>query len=285
MKLKRLLSASILLAALALAASAQTKPVTVREGDAMRGHVKSVRVERVLYVRLGGKLSEGPRRHVATSTYTPDGKRQEQESYAPDGAVLSRRVFVYDDAGNEIEHSLFDGKGDLQMRFVRRPAEGERLVYNGDGSLRERRVVNKSPDGMVIELKVYDGEGALTERSETKKEGGLAVVRVYGPDGVLKRSGERGPGAAGGHQTVEQSYNPDGTVFGRKVWAVTHASSAMVERTSVNEGHNPGPRKTRETREYDSRKNLSKIVNHVWNEATNEYEPVAVTYYIVTYYR
>jgi len=273
-----------LLACLAGAAAAQGKAVEIREGDAMRGPVKSVRVERAHYDRVGGQLVEGARRLVATSTYTPDGKRQEQENYAPSGVVSGRRVFVYDDAGNEIEHSLFDGKGDLQMRFVRRPAEGERLVYNGDGSLRERRVVTKSPDGMVIELRVYDGGGALSERSETRMEGGVAVVKVYGPDGVLKRSGERGPGPAGGRQMVEQSYNPDGTVFGRRVSAVTHASSEMVERVSVNDGHNPGPRKTRETREYDSRKNLSKMVNSIWNEATNEFEPKVVTYYTVTYY-
>jgi len=273
-----------LLAYLAGAAAAQQKPVTVREGDIMRGPVRSVRVEHAQYVRVGGELSEGPRRHVATSTYTPDGKRQEQERYAPDGAVSGRRVFVYDDAGNEIEHSLYDGKGKLQMKFVRRPAEGERLVYKGDGSLRERRVVSRSPDGTVVEQKVYDGEGALVERSESKMEGVVGIVKVYGPDGVLKRSGEHGPGAAGGHQTVEQSYNPDGTVFGRRVSAVTHAGSAALERVTDNDGHNPGPRRTRETRELDSRKNLSKVVKSVWNEQTGEFEPKVVTYYAVSYY-
>ncbi len=284
MKLKGLLSASLLLACFAAAGQAQERSVLRREGDAFRGPVRSVRVERVQYGRVGGEPAEGARRLVAVSTYAPDGRRREQESYAPGGAVMSRRVFVYDDAGNEIEHTLSDGRGEVQTRYVRRPAEGERLVYNGDGSLRERRVVTRSPGGGV-EQRVYDGEGALRERAETKTAGGVAVVKVYGPDGVLKRSIENGPGAGPGlRHSVQQSYNPDGTVYGRRVSDFAADASGMEMRAD-NDGYNPGPKRTRETREFDSRKNLSRITRHVWNEATNDYELSEVTYYTVTYYR
>lgn len=280
MKLKSLLPASLLLACLAVAGQAQQRPVHSRQGDAMRGHVKSVRIERARYERLGGELVEGPRRLVAVSTYAPDGKRQEQESYAPDGSLRLRRVSVYDDAGNEIEHSVFDGKGQLQTRVVVRPAEGERLTYDGDGSLRERRVEVKTSDG--IEERAYDGDGALKERSVLAREGGVSVMKTYKPDGTLKRSGEHG--ASGARRTVYQTYNPDGTVSGRRVSDFATDASAMEIRAD-NDGYNPGPRKTRETREFDSRRNLSRLTSYVWNEATGEYEPSSVTYYTVTYYR
>jgi hypothetical protein len=284
MRLKGLLSASLMLACLAGAAAAQQGTVESREGDIFRGPVKSVRVERVTYGRGSGGRLEGPRRLVAASTYAPDGKRQEQESYAPDGAVSSTRVFVYDDAGREVEHTVFDGKGNVQGRYVRRSAEGDRLIYNGDGTLRERRVVNRSPDGL-IELRVYDGDGALRERAETKAEGGVSVTRTYAPDGTLKRSAERAPGSGPGQsRSVEQGYNPDGTVFGRRVSDFSAGEGAMAI-SADNDGYNPGPKKTRETREFDSRKNLSRLTRYVWNEAANDYEVSSVTYYTVTYYR
>lgn len=284
MKLKSLLAASLLLASLAGAAAAQQGSVERREGDIFRGPVKSVRIEHVRYERIGGELVEGARRLVHADTYAPDGRRKEQESYAPGGAFRSRRVFVYDDAGNEIEHSLFDAGGKLQARFVRRAAEGVFLVYNGDGSLRERRVVEKRPDG-VTELRIYDGVGALRERAETKAEGGVSVTRTYKPDGVLKQSVERSPGGGPGQRrSVEQTYNPDGTVHGRRVSEITSAAPAWEIRAD-NDGHSPGPKKTRETREFDSRKNLSRITKEVWNDATGGYEPSEVMHYTITYYR
>ncbi|HEX6184647.1 MAG TPA: hypothetical protein VFZ44_12255, partial [Pyrinomonadaceae bacterium] len=117
-----LLSASFLLAALAASAAAQGKTVEFRTGDAFHGPVKSARSEHATFTRVDGVLVEGPRRLSVVSTYTPDGKRREYEGYAPDGAVSVRRVFVYDDSGNEVEQSVFDGKGQLQTRVVRRPA-------------------------------------------------------------------------------------------------------------------------------------------------------------------
>lgn len=284
MRLKSLLSASLLLASLAVAGRAQLGSVERREGDIFRGPVRSVRIEFARYERVGGESVEGARRLVHADTYAPDGKRKEQESYAPDGAVRSRRVFVYDDAGNEIEHSLFDGGGKLQARFVRRTAEGDSLIYNGDGSLRERRVVEKRPDGGV-ELRIYDGVGALRERTETKVEGGVSVSRTYKPDGVLKQTIERGPGGEPGQRrSVEQTYNPDGTVLGRRVSEFTSDASAWEIRAD-QDGHDPAPKRTRETREFDSRKNLSRITKYVWNDAAGGYEPSEVVHYTVTYYR
>jgi hypothetical protein len=45
------------------------------------------------------------------------------------------------------------------------------------------------------------------------------------------------------------------------------------------------PRATRETREYDARKNLSKLATYKWNAETGNYEPFGVSYYTIEYYR
>ena len=58
-----------------------------------------------------------------------------------------------------------------------------------------------------------------------------------------------------------------------------------MEMRTDNDGYSHEPKKTRETREFDSRKNLSRITRYVWNEATNDYELSEVTHYAITYYR
>jgi hypothetical protein len=283
MSLKRLLSASLLLAALAASAAAQGKPVEFRQGDAFKGPVQSARLETARYSRVDGVMVEGPRRLVAVDTYTPDGKRKEQVSYAPDGSVSRRYVHVYDDAGNEIELSVFDRKGDLHMRKVYRPEARETLTYNGDGSLRERRVVTLRPDGTQAEYRTYGGDGALQERSVNVKEGGVSVWSTYGPDGALKKDARHSLNYGGAHHTELQTYAPDGAVVGRRV--ADSDARATDLRATEDRGDGGPPRQTRQTREYDSRRNLSKLVRLRWNAETGVYEPSAVTYYTITYYR
>lgn len=283
MKLKSLLPASILLAALASAASAQQRPPMFRQGDVFRGRVKSARIEHAAFKRVGGVLVEGSRRLSTVSTYSPDGRRKQDEGYGPDGSVLTRYVHVYDDAGNEIEMSMFDGKGGLNMRRVNHPAAGETMTYNGDGSLRERRVVTLRPDGKLAEVRLYDGDGALKSRNVNTKENGVSVWSNYGPDGVLRREIRHSLNFGGPHHTELQTFAPDGSPVWRRV---SDVDANVYDLRATEEGSDGGPpRKTRETREYDSHKNLLKLTSFKWNAETGEYEPTAVSYYTLTYYR
>lgn len=283
MKMRRLLNASLLLAALAASVSAQQKTVEFRTGDALSGPVQSARMEQARYGRVNGALVEGPRRLISVSTYTPDGKRKEQASYAPDGRLVGRNVHVYDDAGHEIEASIFDGHGGLRTKRVYRPATGETLTYNGDGSLRERRVVVLRPNGNLAETRTYGGDGALKERSVNERDDKTSVWSTYGPDGKLTKRATYSLNYGGPHHSVEETYAPDGTVVGRRV---ADSDAASTDLRAVKEGQGPGPQgKTRHTREYDSRRNLSKLVRYVWNESAGDYEPASVTYYVITYYR
>ncbi len=240
-------------------------------------------MERATFSRVDGQLIEGPRRLVSVSNYAPDGKRWEQESYAPDGSLRTRYVHVHDDAGNEVELSVFDGKGALQMRRVYRPETRETLTYNGDGTLRERSVSLLRADGTLAETRTYDGGGALKERSVNERDDKTSVWSTYRADGSLKKRDEHSLDYGGPHRTETQTYSADGSVVARRVSDVDAGVSDL--RATVEAGDGGPPRKTRETREYDSRRNLSRLTNYTWNAEAGDYEPAAVTYYTVTYYR
>ncbi|HEX8189321.1 MAG TPA: hypothetical protein VF586_13275 [Pyrinomonadaceae bacterium] len=281
--MKRLLLLVPLLVALPLSAPARQRPVEFRQGDALRGPVKSARVERATFGRVDGVLVEGPRRLVSVSTYAPDGKGKESDGYTPDGVLRSRYVYAYDDDGKEVEVSAFDGRGKLQMRKVSRPAEGETLTYGGDGKLRERRVILRGRDGKLFETQVYDGSGALVERSVNVRDDNTSVWRSYGPDGTLRREDTHALDYGGPHRTETKTYAPDGTLASRRV---SDADAAVTDlRATQARGDGAPARKTRETREYDSRRNLSKITTFSLNAETGEYEPLAVSYYHIEYYR
>lgn len=280
--MKRLLFVSFLLA-LSLSASAQERSVEFRQGDPFRGPVKSARIERAVFGRVDGRLVEGPRSLVSVGNYAPDGKRMESEGYAPDGTLRDRAVHVYDAAGNEVEVSVFDGRGDLRMKRVYRPATGETLTYDGDESLRSRRVIIRGSDGKLAETLTYDGSGALVERSVNEHDEKTSVWSTYGPDGSLKRRDVHALNTGGPHRTETQVFARDGAVVGRRVSNVDAAISDL--RATVEKPGGAPPRKTRETREYDSRKNLSKITTFTLNAETGEYEPTTVSYYTIEYYR
>ena len=282
MNLRRLLPASLVLAALAATAGAQEKTVEYRQGDAFVGPVREARIETARFVRRDGVPVEGPRYLSVACSYTPDGRRMEYKGYAPDGSLRQRLVHVYDEAGNEIEKFWYEGDGGLRMRVVYNPAAGETLTFNGDGSLRERSVAVKGPGGKLLESRIYDGAGALRERSVNAVEGKVSTWSTYGPDGALKRRATYSLDYGGPHRSVEEEFAPDGTVVRRRV---ADSDAATTDLRAAEEG--PGARrpKTRNTREYDSRRNLSKVTDYVLDEQTGEYVPVAVSYYTITYYR
>jgi hypothetical protein len=284
MNLRRALLASLLLAAPAGAAPARQRALEFRDGDSFRGPVKSVSIEQADYRKVKGVPVEGPRRRTSFVSYAPDGKSREFIDYAPDGSVRDRFAFAYDDTGRELEVSHFDAKGDLKTKRVFVPEAGETLTYNGDGSLRERRVAVRRYDGRLLESRLYDAAGALKERRANELSDGLPVWNTYRADGTLRQRDTYTRDHEGRHRTVMQTYGADGAVVRRRVLEIDAADTEL--RDTVEKGAAAGELpKRRVAREYDSRKNLSKSITYVWDEAAGAYEPSAVTYYVVTYYR
>src|SRR5919202_5777325 len=125
-----LLTLALTLAASASAFAQQAGRLELRNGDSYFGPVQSVRAEGARFVKQDGALVEGPRVLIYTISYSEDGKRREQEDYAPDGTPCSRYVTVYDDQGRSLEFDSYAGRDRLVRRIVYNPDEGETLYYD-----------------------------------------------------------------------------------------------------------------------------------------------------------
>lgn len=280
--MKGLLFASLLFA-LAPYAPAQQKALESRQDDLFKGPVRSVRVERTAFERVGGRLVEGARRVTAAHTYTPDGKRLEREEYAPDGKLKHRYVRVHDDAGNRVEETTFDGSGSLQRtsKRVSKPGADETLTYNARGTLISRRVTVKRPDGTEAE-ELYYARGALQERLVNDVSGKTSVWRTYRADGTLSSQRAETLGDDGSRKTESKVFAPDGSVVDH---AVTDEDAARTEIRATFKSPGYPTVKRRTTYEYDSRKNPTKQTELILNDETGEYEPLSVTYFTIEYYR
>src|SRR2546421_346601 len=276
--MKKILFVLTLGLAAAAGGRAQQKGVEYRTDDGFRGPVKSARIEEALFSKVDGVLVEGPRRLAVAVSYSPDGKRKEYEGYAPDGSLRDKFVYAYDDGGNLLEQWNYDGQNRLLNRFVYRREEGEVLTYNGDGTLRQRvqSVWNERHDQLLVTT--YDGSGALIRRRVNTREGGKSVWKIYGADGSLIMIDESVHSLDGGgaHRDEEFKYSPDGSVASRRVLT---SDASMSNLQTVEEDKNGTPRKkTRETREYDSHRNLLKLTTYTWDDAARDFVPFAVSY-------
>src|SRR5687768_15263379 len=147
---------------LAASAGARQKPLESRKGDSLRGPVESVRTEVADITPKDGRPSEGERRLSQLKKYSPDGKRSETTFYDRDGSVRGRSVLVYDDGGDLIEVSNFDGKGSPLAKRVYVRSGDETAIYDGAGRLQQLIVsVWSEKRDRLVEVRKYDGNGAL----------------------------------------------------------------------------------------------------------------------------
>ena len=251
---KRVLLSTALTLAASASAFAQAGGVEVREGDDYVGPVRTVRVETAAYVKQGGVLVEGPRKLSFTRSCSEDGRKCESAAYAAEGTPRTRNVIVYDDAGRNVEDSLYSGDDHLIRRNIRKPDEHEEFFYYGDGTLRQRAVAVPRGDG-ATDIKVYNRDGAL-ERAWVAKTGrGDGTLRT--PSVVKSRDGK----------TVT-TYGP----------GVKELESAIVKPDGTR-------LRTRERHERDEHGNLLKVVRHIWDAAAGDFVLSEAFYYTITYYR
>lgn len=256
-----------------------------RVGDAFGGPVKTVRMERATFVGRDGARVEGRRVLVSLKRYSPDGRTAEHETYAPDGTLRRKTVHHYGGDGRFLEESHYDAGGALIDRKSYDHSADERLTFDGAGRLRERRVVvwNARHD-KIKEVLIYDGAGALLRRevNSVDEAGKKSTWTAYGPDGKAVDQSVHSLDYGGPHRTERQAYNADGSAAGGRV-ATSDAATRRLEAVETN-ADGTVRRKTSQEREYDSRRNLYRLVDLRWSDAKGAYEPVAVTYYVTTYY-
>jgi YD repeat-containing protein len=279
--MKRSLSALSLCLLLFSVSEAQSN--RFRTGDAFKGPVRSARIERAQIFLENGEYKEGPRTLVVADSYAPDWSWMNYIGYNPDGTINQKILTTYNANGDQTSIAVFNGDGKLKSKIVYVYKDGkvvEEQRFDGDGSLKQRRVTVWSNQGQVIEFAYYDGSGALIKRGVNTRDAQKSVWTTYDPQGRIIE--EAVHYLTYGHPKTEITrYSPNGTVLDKYV-SQSDENTGQIDKAEYNSDGTP-KRKTSEKREYDSQGNLSKITNYAWDEATGKFQPVSVSYYTITY--
>lgn len=246
-------------------------------GEIFTGPVRSVRIERAQYTKVGGQLVEGPRRLVNVIVYSGDRRSAEHTAYDEAGKVRNIYVRVCYEDGKQSEYAMLDGDRRLRWRKQYSRDGGEILDFDADGRVTRREVVSRDASGRkLIGTATYNGEGVLVRRAENTLEDGKSVWATYDGEGRLRAKTVHTLNYGGPHHTESYTYRPDGTVA-RHSTLKADAAVQHLEKEGMG-------RKESEQREYDARGNLVKLTNYRHNPLTGEMAPVAVSYYEITYF-
>lgn len=275
-------SLCLLVSGLALAQTSRS-----RTGDTFRGPVRSVRIERAKISRQNDEYVEGARLLVVTKSYAADWSWSEYIGYKPDGTPSQKVITTYTPDGWQASVSTFagDGKPLRKVTYVYKDGKlAEENTFDGKGALQRKRVLVWESNGRAIaEITYYDGRGSLikkavkTRNPETKK----SVWTTYNADGSVAEEAVYDRNYEGSHKSEIVKFNADGTLADKYV-GESDADARQFEKAVYNPDGTLRSKWT-ETREYDSHGNLSKLTTKRWDELTGKYEPVAVSYYIITY--
>ena len=294
------LKAVLLVALMSLAAHAQERS----DADAtyaIKGPVRTFRVEVATFVSKDGNYVEGPRVPQMEASFNPDGNRTDLRIYDDKGALARRIVMKFD--GRRMTEALnYDGSGNMWLRTVDvydvNSLLKEELTYNGDGSLRTKKTYKRDELGHATETSEYNAQGVLldqfkntfdgpvlltTERKVYRENGSLASTRfyetakrrseaiTYQPDGSIANKTVRIA------QQVEQ-YGPDGSLQKTATISTEHR---LVDEVVLNQD---GSRKRESNTpdQLDAHGNWTKLTR--WQTDSQGTRPLTVAYRTLTYY-
>ena len=279
--------ATLLTIAMIGAAVAQQKRTVIRVGDAFNGPVKTVRTELVRLTVNSDSVTEGSRALVQVIKYTPDGLTRETESYYPNGTLRQKIIEKYSPSGNRESQSFYDAKGDLVSKTTSEYDQfGGTMAetrHNPDGSAQSQTVTQsvRSSQGIVAVSKTTDGrtvETSVNSRQEQPKKSQWTTTK---PDGT-RQENIFSVDSDGNHNDEQIFYKSDGSVAGRRVSKVDRDVTRLEAIEYDGEGN--VKKRTLESREYDSYRNLKKTVTYRWNAALEKFEPLLSTYNNIEYF-
>jgi hypothetical protein len=260
-----------------------------RVGDVFTGPVKSVRSERTVFVRKGEQLVETAATLKQIATYSTDGLSRETIAYDRNGSPREKTVETYHSDGNRDTVNVFNSEGNL-VSSTSHEYQGGRLVaetrYKSDSSTTKvKKFIQWSePAGTIVSHSKISENGnqietAVNTRDETTKTSKWTYTLADGSrtENIFSLDPTQD------HVTETLSYAHDGSLTSRRI----ARSDRAVTRLEATEFDGKGNvlKKTMETREYDSRRNLIKIVNYRWNAEMQQFEPAAATYHRINYFQ
>ena len=268
---------------------------------ALKGPVRSFKVEVATFVSKLGDNVEGPRVTQMEATFNQDGNRTDLRMYNDKG-VLSRRI-VMKYAGRKMTEALnYDGAGQMWLRIVDvyddKSQVKEELTYNGDGSLRSKKTYKRDELGQAFEVNEYNAQGVLTdqfkntfdgpllltsERKVYREDGSLFSINVYEPEKKRSETTTYQPDGSVANKTVRtaqqvEQYGPDGSLQKTAVISVEHR---LVDQVVLNKD---GSRKKESNTpdQLDAHGNWTKLTR--WRTDSQGTRPLSVAYRTLTYY-
>ena len=284
--MKRIFFTSVFAALLVCPVSAQE--ARSRQGVDVVGPVQSVHTERAELSKKSGKVEEGARILISTSTYDQHGNLVEssinrrdgspfkkysarytvdlgraEESYMdPAGALDAKFVTAYDPAAKKAETTGFDAKGKAITRSVYRFDDAGRMIeevrYDKGGRVDSRTVFTYAAGASKVERTLTDAHGGARYRA----------VMMLNPQGK---------------PADEKFYKPDGALIFQIHCIYDERGNCYDELIDLG----GGGLHWRYDYDYDVRGNWTKrkTLKQTMNMGLPEYEPVEVTYRTITYFQ
>lgn len=268
---------------------------------ALKGPVRTFRVEVATFISRAGDYVEGPRVVQMEASFNQDGNRTDLHMYNDKG-VLSRRIVMKFDGRKMTEASNYDGAGKMWLRIVDAYDDKgrlkEELTYNGDGSLRSKKSYKRDELGQAFEVNEYNAQGVLldqfkntfdgpilltTERKVYREDGSLASINVYEAEKRRSESTSYQPDGSIANRTVRtaqqvEQYGPDGSL---QKTATISAEHRLVDQVVLNKD---GSRKKESNTpdQIDAHGNWTKLTK--WQTDSQGTRPLTVAYRTLTYY-
>ena len=296
----KLLKVLVLLALMSAVAYAQERSMADAT-YALKGPVRTFRVEVATFVSKDGDYVEGPRVTQMEASFNQDGNRTDLHIY-DDKGVLSRRIVMKFDGRKMTEAINYDGAGKMWLRselfYDDNGVLKEEMTYNGDGSLRSKKTFKRDELGQAIETNEYNAKGVLVDQFKNTFDGRLLLTterKIYREDGSLastsfyeaeKRRSEATsyqPDGSIANKTVRtaqqvEQYGPDGSLQKTGTISVQHR---LLDEVVLNKDGST-KRESNAPDQLDAYGNWTKLTR--WQTDSQGTRPLSVAYRTLTYY-
>jgi antitoxin component YwqK of YwqJK toxin-antitoxin module len=268
---------------------------------ALKGPVRTFRVEVATFVAKDGDYVERPRVTQMEASFNHDGNRTDLRIYNDNGE-LSRRIVMKFEGRKMAEALNYDGAGKMWLRIVdvydRERLLKEKLTYNGDGSLRSKKTFKRDELGQAFETSEYNAQGVLRDQFKNTFDGRILLTterKVYRDDGSLasttfyeaeKRRSETtnyqpdGSIASKTVRTAQQleQYGPDGSL--QKTGTISD-EHRLLDEVVINKDGSTKKESSAPDR-VDAHGNWTKLTR--WQTDSQGTRPISVAYRTLTYY-
>ena len=289
----------VLVALMSLVGHAQERS-TADATYALKGPVRTFKVEVATFVSKNGDYVEEPRVVQMEASFNEDGNRTDLHIYNDKG-VLSRRIVMKFEGRRMTEAINYDGAGKMWLRIVDvyddKGRLKEVLTYHGDGSLRTKKTYKRDELGQAIEVSEHNAQGVLldqfkntfdgprlltNERKTYREDGSLASVNFYEAGKRRSETTTYQPDGSIANKTVRtaqqlEQYGPDGSL--QKTGTIS--ADRMVDEVVLNKD---GSRKKEwnAADQLDAHGNWTKLTR--WQTDSQGTRPLSVAYRTLTYY-